>query len=235
MTISTFVVLLGVLSSITLIISALSVHRKRLLTFGIATGSIVAVQYGLMDNWVGLMTLSIGLVWTLMMLFSIKNPWLNHWLFIPLFMGFHLLSFSLLSDWNSMTWVNFIPLIGGWGGVIAIFFKNMIYTKSLLIAFGAMWLVYEFHSGIYGQMIGESLNLVANSVALTMLVVAARRGIPEALIDDVIDTITSSIPVITSSIHLPQLHTRSIHLPVRVSHDSVHYARRKAESERVSI
>jgi hypothetical protein len=122
--------------------------------------------------------------------------------------------------------VNMIPLIGGWGAVIAIFFTDMIKTKSLLIALGTMWIIYEFSSGLYGQMIGESLNLVANITALTTLIVARYRGIPESELEDIdthiIDVITTSIPTITQAIHLPSQHPE----PVRGAHpNSVHYAR----------
>lgn len=226
MTTSLLVILLGIASSIALVVSALSVHRKRLLTFGIINGMIVATQYGLVGSWVGLTTLAIGLVWTVMMLFSIKHEWLNHKMFIPLFMVFHLAAFLSLTDWSHFTWVNILPLLGGWGGIIAIFFKEMIYTKSLLIALGVMWLVYELHNSMFTQMIGESLNMVANIVALTTLLVALKRGIPESQITDVIDTITTSVPVITRSIHLPHAHPKRKRIFIRHDHpESVSYAR----------
>jgi hypothetical protein len=223
MTTDHLVILLGIASSITLIISALSVHRKRLLMFGIATGSLVAIQYGLVGSWVALMTLSIGLVWTVMMLLSAKHAWLKNPLLIPLFMVFHVTSFAALSNWDAMTWVNFIPLIGGWGSLIALFMTDMIKTKSALILLGGMWLAYEYSSGLYGQMVGESLNLVANTVALSALITARRRGIPEDQMEDLdtqlIGTITTSIPTITQAIHLPTP-------PVPGAHpSSVQYAR----------
>lgn len=228
MSTSTLVILLGIASSITLIISALSVHKKRLLMFGIATGSIVAIEYGIAGSWVGLASLSIGLVWTILMLFAIKKPFLGHWGFAALFIAIQAGAFTLLSDWGHMTALSFIPLIGGIGGIIAIFFKEMIYTKSLLIALGAMWLVYEFHFAMYSQMVGESLNFISNIVALTTLLVALRQGIPESMVKDVdtrvIETITTSIPTITASIHLPKKSKRSG--PVKGAHPtSVEYAR----------
>lgn len=79
--------------------------------------------------------------------------------------------------------------------------------------------MYEFHSKIYGQMIGESLNLIANAVALTTLLVAAKRGIPEAEIEDVdthiIEVITTSIPAIKTHVEktfthsMPAVHQQS--------------------------
>jgi len=57
---------------------------------------------------------------------------------------------------------------------------------------------------MYGQLVGESLTMVANAIAFFTLLSAARRGIPQEQIEDIdtqiIETITSSIPVIRESV-----------------------------------
>jgi len=198
------VLVLGITSSVTLVISALSVHKHRLLIFGIVTGLIVSLQYGLVGSWAGLAVNAVGIVRTLMVVGSEKRPWMNHWLFIPVFFAIHALAWSLTTNWNDLSWISFVPLIGGWGGTVAIYFKDVIVIKGILIALGCMWLFYEFHSELFSQMIGESLNLVSNVVAFITLFIALRKGIPEDLIEDLdtqlIETITSSIPTVTKSL-----------------------------------
>lgn len=58
---------------------------------------------------------------------------------------------------------------------------------------------------MFGQMIGETLTFVANAVAMTMLILAARRHTPAEDVMDVdtqiISIITTSIPVIQKEIH----------------------------------
>jgi len=209
MTTSILIIILGIISSATLVLSALSVHKRRLLIFGILTGSIVGIEYWLAGSVVALGTLTIGLAWNILTLASEKYTKLAHWGFVILFISLQIFSFSLLSKWSEMSLISFIPLLGGVGGIIAIHFKKVTYIKATLIFLGLLWLIYEFHSAIYSQMIGESLNLIANIAAFVTLNRAAKRGIPESQVEDLderfISTITKSIPIstLTGSIHLP--------------------------------
>jgi hypothetical protein len=220
------VLLLGIAASITLVISALSVHRYRLLIFSVATGIIVSLQYGLVGAYAGLAVTSIGVLRTLMVVGSFKRPWLNHWSFIPVFLILHTIAFCMVTDWSHATWVSFIPLIGGWGGTIVVYFENVVIMKSILIGLGLMWLMYEFNNAMYSQMVGESLNLVSNCVALAILVIAHRRGIPDSEIEDIdtqmIEVITTSIPIIHDQ--LEKAFTGSIN----VIHPDAHYKHPKA-------
>lgn len=69
------------------------------------------------------------------------------------------------------------------------------------MAAGVMWFFYQFSYGAYGALIGETANFVSNGIALTILVRAAIAG--KAPIDpttEVIKTITTAIPAVTSAI-----------------------------------
>ena len=204
MTTDTLVLLLGIFSSLTLIISALSVRRKRLLLFGIATNVILAAQYELVGSRVGFAICIVGLVRMVMVLISLRFPHFNHWGFVPVFLALHLTAFVTFNSWSDTTWVDFIPLVGGWAGVVAFYFSKVIYTKAILTVVGGLWLIYEFNMAMYGQLVGESLTMVANAIAFFTLLSAVRRGIPEEQIEDIdtqiIETITSSIPIIRESV-----------------------------------
>lgn len=196
----TIVLILGILSSLTLIISALSVHRHRLLVFSVATGVIVAAQYGLVGAYAGLIITLIGTFRTLLAVLGERFPWLEHWLMIPVFITLHTTAFFLVSDLSQATWISFIPLIGGWGSTVVMTLKNVIHMKFMFIGLGGMWLIYEMSNAMYTQMVGESLNLVANIAALTILLIAYYKGVPESELEDVD---TQIINVITTGIHLP--------------------------------
>jgi hypothetical protein len=195
------VLILGILSSITLVTSALSVHRHRLLVFSVATGVIVALQYGIVGAYAGLIITLIGTFRTLLAVLGEKFHWLEHWLMIPVFLALHTTAFFLVSDLSNSTLITFIPLIGGWGSTIVMTLKNVIHMKVMFIVLGGMWLAYELSNMMYSQMVGESLNLIANIAALTTLLIARCKGIPESELEDVD---TQIINVITTGIHLPQ-------------------------------
>jgi hypothetical protein len=236
MTTQLVVILLGICSSITLLLSALSVHRLRLLSFGVLTGTLVSIQYALTGSWSGLFSVAIGLVWTILTVLAFKFPSLNHPLFIPVFILLQMIAFVLTFS-GSFAPVAFLPLICGMAGVIGIYLKKVIQIKAVLIACGIGWLVYEGHSGVYGQMVGESLNLVANTVAFFALLAAARKGITNANMENLdeqfISTITQVIHIIRSEHEtraegrrFPQHSLNGTKVPVRGMHpNSVGYAR----------
>ena len=196
---------LGILSSLTLLISALSVHRLRLLIFATATGCLVAAQYALTGAWPGRAAVTVGLTWTVMAALAYRYPLLGHGGWIPVVLGAHAITFLLVTDWaGSITAITFVPLLGGLLGTLAIYTRELIYTKGMLVVAGGGWLAYEQVHAVYGQMVGEGLNLVANVVAMCALIVARQRGIPRAAMQN-LDT--QLIETITGAIHLPERYT----------------------------
>jgi hypothetical protein len=195
------VILLGVLSSGTLIVSALSVHRLRLLMFSAVTGVLVAIQYGLVGAWTGLLTCAIGLTWTALVALSYRFPKAAHPALLPLFALGHVLVFSRFTDFGNFSAVALVPLVGGLLGLLAVSVREIIYTKGIFILCGVGWLGYEFSNAVYGQMVGESLNLIGNTVALCALIAAKAKGIHRS---DMENLDTQLLEAITGVIHLPQ-------------------------------
>jgi hypothetical protein len=235
------VILLGVLSSALMVISALSVHRLRLLCFSLGAGALVAIEYLLVGAWTGLAAVLVGMTWTGLLALAYRYPRAAHPALIPVVIGAHTLMFALLTNFAAFQPVLLVPLVGGVLGTLAVYTRELIYTKALLIGIGVMWLGYEFNSGIYGQMLGESLNLVANTVALCALVGARMRGIPRSAMQDLdtqlIETITGAItlprPYRGVENRYPAASLGGWKKPVRGAHpNSVGYARMGAEYER---
>jgi hypothetical protein len=195
------VMLLGIASSITLIISALSTHKSRLIVFNILTSSLLIFQFGLTGALVGLGACVISILRSSTVLASSRWVWLNHWLMIPVFIVAHAVMFIFMNNWSNVEFYNFVPVVGSMLSVIALYFSNLIYTKSIYIASGAMWLFYEFSVGSYGHMFGETANILANIVALVFLAKAAKAGAEvQEPAEEFVKAITTSIPVITSGI-----------------------------------
>jgi hypothetical protein len=197
------VILLGIASSTTLIISALSTHKTRLIIFNILTSVLLIVQFGLTGALVGLGACIVSILRSSTVLASTKWSWLNHWSLIPFFIVAQATMFYFMNDWSDVEFYNFVPVIGSMLSVVALYFTNLIYTKSLYMVSGGLWLFYEFFVGSYGHMIGETANIVANGVALVLLVKAARKG-TEVIepTEELVKAITTSIPVITTGIPL---------------------------------
>lgn len=216
------ILILGLFSSATLIISAISTERKRMLTFGIATSLLCLAQFALNQSLLPLVIGCIGLVRTSFALASLKYPALNTWPFLVVFLAAHTTAFILTTNWDAFVLVEALPVLGAYLGTIAVFFSRMAYTKAFMIASGMVWLTYQFSAGFYTQMIGESFTLVANTFALIMVLRAEDAGIPETDFDkvdaQVIDAITGSIPVIkealTGSLPVIKVGTDTLQLPI---------------------
>jgi hypothetical protein len=223
-TMTVLILLLGVLSSITLIISGLSTDRKRMLLFGIATSALLIVQYSLNHSTVALVVCAIGVIRSLSVLTSLKYPVFSTWPFLVIFLVAQTIAFIFTADWNNFTLSDALPVMGAYLGTIAVFSNRMSVTKSLSISSGLVWLAYEFTAGFYTQMIGEGFTLFANTFALIMILKAEKAGASEEELKDidsqVIDALTGSIPVIsvrealTGSIPVVKMTTDTKPLPI---------------------
>jgi len=220
------ITVLGVLSAVTVLISALSVHRLRLLVFGIITGVLVAIEYGLAGAWTGLWSVVIGLTWTVLLALAYRWPYFASRHVMTGIIAAHTAAFLMLTRWDTFTPLTLVPLVAGIAGTLAIALRDLVYTKGVFVVLGVGWLGYEFQHAVYGQMVGESLNLVANIVAFSALLAAKYRGIPRRAMEN-IDT--QLLGVLTGAIRLPH-NARA--LPRRAHPTSVGYARLVAEVDR---
>lgn len=120
------------------------------------------------------------------------------------FLAIYSTSFALSADFGTMAAYEWLPLVGSFLGTIAIFITKMSVTKTLAITSAMAWSGYYAFSGLNTQLIGEFFTVAANIVALTMLMIAARKGIPEYAIRDIDDrlaeALTGSIHVVTESV-----------------------------------
>lgn len=195
-----------------------------MLLFGMTTSVLCIGQYALSDSILPLVIGSIGLIRSSVALLSLKHPILNTWPFLVVFLLAHTAAFVITTDWAAFMFVQALPVIGAYLGTFAVFFKRMALTKAFFIASGLSWLVYEFHSGFYTQMVGETFTLFANATALFMVLKAEKAGMPEDRFNEidakVVGAITGSMPVVkvrealTGSIPVIQVSTNTMPLPV---------------------
>ena len=126
---------------------------------------------------------------------------------IVVFIGIYTASFLLFNNWKTVSWLIFIPLVAAYLGTIGVFFTNLIYAKGIFLSAGILWLIYEYNTGLFGQMIGEGLSFLANLTAMIILINAARNHIP---VQDLEDVDTHAIHIITESIAIIGHNARNI-------------------------
>lgn len=198
------VIAIGIVSSISLILSALSTRRTKLLMFAIFASSFAGVQFVLAGAAVAGAVIAVSIVRNSLLLLALKKEkfrWLDHWAVMIFFMIVASAVWVLVVDWDNFAVLSLVPLVGNLLGSVAVFFRNLIYTKAIFMFGGAMWFVYEFSYGAYGAMLGEAATFVSNSIALVLLIKASMTG-KEAIdpTTEVIKTITTAVPAVTSAI-----------------------------------
>jgi hypothetical protein len=203
-----FILIIGIVASISMILSSIAIRRPRLLLFSLITSALCVIQYGMTGAIIGMAICIVGVLRNSVLLLGTKYPKLNHWSILVVFLLASIGAFALLNDWNNPSIIEALPVIGAVTGTIAVFFLDVRYTKIGLIITGSIWLVYEFHNHLYGQMLGEILTIIGNAIALGVLISADKRGIKEEDIETIEEqigkAITTSIPVITGRIQVIQ-------------------------------
>jgi hypothetical protein len=212
------VLILGIVSSISMVISAIAIRRPRLLLFAFITSVLCTVQYGMTAAMIGMAICAIGAMRNMWLLIGTKHNKLNHWGFLVAFLALALGAYGLLNDWSNFSMLQALPVLGAVTGTVAVFLQNVRWTKIGLIVTSGLWIVYEYHSALYGQMLGEAFTIVGNAIALAVLVAGSRKGIADENIETVEEqftkAITTSIPVITGKIAQIREDTKTKPLPV---------------------
>lgn len=187
---------LGLAGSITLLISALATHKNRVLGASLFTSAFFITQALILQTPATAVASILGMTRNSLALAGSRWGWLNHWGFAPVFIAGQVAVFTTLNDFTHFQWWQVVPLTSGILAVLAPYFS--VLTMKIIFSFiSASWLTYEFLSGMYGQMVGETLFFTMNTVAIIVLIRAKLRGVTDVpdLDTAFINTITSSIPV----------------------------------------
>lgn len=205
------VIIIGIISSFTLVMAGLSTQRKRMLLFSLCTTSLMGVQYALTGSTVALVICGVSLIRSTAALAGLKYQVFNTWPFLVTFLAANTAAFAFTANWGNIVIWELLPLLGAYLSTAALFFKRMVITKSILLSSSLLWIGYEIYAGVYGQLIGEAFNLVANVLALTALMKAEKAGIPEAEVEN-IDT--HALDVLTGTIPVVKVHVKTAMIPI---------------------
>lgn len=204
------VFILGAIVSLGVILAAFSVHRTRVLVLGVIIGITAILEYYIAGTYAALAIGIVGLFRTTTLLLAQKVEKLQffqHWISSTFFLLAYPLVFLMINDLTKMEWYMFLPLVGAWLNVIAFWTTDMLITKNVQIGVSAVWLVYEATTGLYTQMIGDSVAMIGLIVSVITLVKGRKAGIADEAIKDVEDilvkTLTGAIPVITKPLTRP--------------------------------
>lgn len=138
-----------------------------------------------------LVGLSILLVLTA--LSSLKWPALGSPTVMIAFLIAYPVLFFTVSGGHVETPTDIFPLFGVACATVGNFLKNSLNIKIAFMSAGLLWLVYESSVGAYGQMVGEILTLAGNTMSITLIILAARRGIASSEVPELNERISSWI------------------------------------------
>lgn len=171
--------LFGVLSSVTLVLSSLQTVRLSVVALTLLTSTFTLLQFGLTGALVAVGTTAVGWVRNLLILVGILKPrWaaLNHWAFLPLFVAVNIVVWLILADFDSFDPMSVLPLVATILSTSAMFMRDILHMKLLIVATAIGWIMYEIHVGAWGLLIGAVPFFVGNLLSLAYILRERSRG-----------------------------------------------------------
>jgi hypothetical protein len=170
LTTTTISLLLGFLGSVLFIVSCFSIHRKRILVFGMAASIVLIVGYAAKSD----ITAAAMVICALSrnVLFLIEGAF-SHPRFTRRTVGFIMLPtvaiIWLATEWNGFQLVSLLILLGPLLLTVGFILPSVSGLKVFTIFNGISWLTYEFLTGAYTVMLGEFVGLCMAILALYRL------------------------------------------------------------------
>lgn len=199
--------ILGVLSSASLILSSLSTNKKHVILLGLLASLFYLPQYLMVGSTTSFVYMIIGMIRSTTVYLSMSKPILQHWLAPVTFIVAYLTAFYLLTDFAHTTFTTWLPLIAVITATIGIFMNDILVMKSILLTSSLSWIIFETANHMYTAAIGESLSFVSTIIAMTIIVKERAKGISDENITnpstEILHTLTGAIPILETKI----LHT----------------------------
>lgn len=175
--------IVGLLASTCLVVSSLSLERRRILFLGMVINALNALQYLLLDQPGALAMVGLGFIMSATAFASLKWEQLGTTkILVGFLIAYPTLFFASGTVVSSL--VDVLPLLGMMLATGAFFMRNILVVKSMFLTVGMIWLTFQFFSGAYGGIPGEIITMTGNLVSIAMLVTAYRHG---RSLDDVED------------------------------------------------
>lgn len=171
------VFLLGLCASAILVTGSLLISRARILFCSLGINVFTGLQYWTMGNTSTLVLIGLNLLLVLTALGSLKWSGIGSKKVMTAFLIAYPILFFSVGGGKIEALTDIFPLLGAACGTIGCFVKNRLHIKVAFMSAGALWLVYESSVGAYGQMVGEILTLAGNATSITLILLAARKGI----------------------------------------------------------
>lgn len=170
-------IMFGLVASICLIVSSLTLSRKLILILGLGINVFNGIQYMLLGQTGALALTAVGFVMVGTVLASLKYPALGTTKVLAMFLlAYPVVFFSTAGPIASV--FGYLPLFSMIIGTIALFVKNVMGLKAIFIVNGLSWLTFELSVGAYGAVPGEIITIMGNCTSFILLAIASKAGIP---------------------------------------------------------
>lgn len=181
----------GLCSSVILIIGSLSISRTRILLCSLGINVFTGLQYWVMGHTSTLVLVGLSILLVLTALSSLKWRALGSIKVMTAFLIAYPILFFTIGNGKVEVPTDIFPLLGVACATVANFLKNSLHIKIAFISAGLLWLIYESSVGAYGQMVGEILTLAGNATSITLILLAASKGIAASEVPELNARITS--------------------------------------------
>lgn len=171
------VLILGVLASVCVVITAFALSRRIILWSMLATSALTGTQFLLLNQTATTYLIGVSFVYSILLMLEKKVPVVRTHGFTALVLCVQVAGYVIVNQGLRLDW-GILALAGTIIGTLAMWLQNPIKLKATMLVMGTIWTSYQIAAGAYGQLPGEAVFLTGIIVSLIMLTSARKRGIP---------------------------------------------------------
>jgi hypothetical protein len=171
------VLILGVLASVCVVITAFALSRRIILWSMLVTSVLTGTQFILLNQTATTYLIGVSFVYSILLMLEKKIPVVRTHGFTAFVLCFQIVGYVIVNQGLSLDW-SLLALAGTIIGTLAMWLQNPIKLKATMLFMGVIWTSYQIAAGAYGQLPGEAVFLTGIIVSLVMLTRARKRGIP---------------------------------------------------------
>lgn len=171
--------IVGLISSIMIVIGLWSTKRRTILTASILGNALGSVSL-IMLNLGG--TAMIGIVGTVRILWLAigeKHKWLLNVWWNPVFIATVWILYVWFNGFPA-SWVETLPMISSALAFVAFSLRDLRWMKGLLIIVCLMWAIYKIMFGLWGALPGELISIVVITISFIQTMQMHKKSLRNA-------------------------------------------------------
>ena len=164
---------IGVVAVIETLLIYISNRRERILALKMLSDILWSVQYLLFGSLTGGILCGIAIGRDFVFLNRGRRKWADHTAWLWVFIALMMISPVVDSVVNGFRFLYLLPAVGSAMAVVALFVKNTVATKSIMLVCSLLYLIYNIVTGNFMSIVGSVAPIISTTVGLIHELISA--------------------------------------------------------------